>query len=777
MIKEIMKERTHKISAFPAGAKLLAGFAALLFLLLPSLTGCTKEESGPGAGNDHKTTITLRLADTEDVSTRSVASANERLISDAYILIFRGGSYFAGEKVDIAADLAGNGGQAPVVTSTLRMAAGDRVAVLCNTGVATLPAFVVGSDTEAAINTHFPSATWNLNQAGAASGQGMPMSGVIEHWNPAVTQVCSLRRSAAKIQVAVSLASTPGDVTGAFTGPDAISAITWGVFNKAVEGNILAPASGLSIPSPVTFINNTGLPQRVVGAVGATPQSLTYYMPEYNNSVRAREAAVAHNVFNADRTCVILSANSGFYRLDLYDQLAAAFIDIHRNFHYTVNITQVTSAGYTTLAEALANPSSNIRYHLTVTDENSNIVASNGQYAIGLSADTVNVFGGARTYDIAMARKIGAPGTVTTNSITVSPGLTLVSPAALTDDMQTIQVSMGAADVTGTVTLRLGNITKTIQVVKRQFQYRQVSIHVVANLYGYGYNISIPGAGSNKVFTSPNNFGINGIFNCEPPVFLYPNVNSDGLLTPNLQAAIDANVDIILLSQDVYINEAKAALLADYVRAGGVLICFWEANGFFDASLQNGSATFLMRAIFNNNAITSKPINYAGNGYNGGPGAIYRLSDINDQILNGPFGDVRGLNWGEDASWARAIGNLPADQVDVYSTGINQATTAQEPNASTYATGFKHKTLNLLFFGDGGFTSAAFSGAYPNLNGFPGGTATINPFYWNTTTFMPIAKPGYGANGANLPVYNSVIFCNVMAWAIERANTNGINTP
>ncbi len=77
-----------------------------------------------------------------------------------------------------------------------------------------------------------------------------------------------------------------------------------------------------------------------------------------------------------------------------------------------------------------------------------------------------------------------------------------------------------------------------------------------------------------------------------------------------------------------------------------------------------------------------------------------------------------------------------------------------------------------MFVGDGGFISYAAgstdTGAYP--------------FGLNTSTGLPVPRFRYGeggtptANGSYV-VYNSTFFANSMAWAIQQAEFNGINTP
>lgn len=294
-------------------------------------------------------------------------------------------------------------------------------------------------------------------------------------------------------------------------------------------------------------------------------------------------------------------------------------------------------------------------------------------------------------------------------------------------------------------------------------------IFVLGNNTTYGYDISITGTGSNKVFTSTNNFGTleTSYVKTESATFLYPASNITGAMSASdinrLNTAINTDkVDIIVVTQDVYLTAPVANTLANFLLKGGVLLCFYEGNGYTGApNLVGGSTTSLMSAIFGNPEIDSRQINAL-------PGAVYKLSTTNDVILNGPFGDVRGQQWGEDASWARGVSNLPLGDIDVYSTGYDMTVTSQPANSLNVVSAFKHKTLNLVYFGDGGFVSSA--------GGNPTAGATLCPFYWNTSTMFPTAKTGYGKNTSNQTVYNSIIFCNVMAWALQQAEFNGINT-
>lgn len=137
--------------------------------------------------------------------------------------------------------------------------------------------------------------------------------------------------------------------------------------------------------------------------------------------------------------------------------------------------------------------------------------------------------------------------------------------------------------------------------------------------------------------------------------------------------------------------------------------------------------------------------------------------------MNGPFGDLRDKQWGEDASLAVAIGpaslfeNDPNVTIYSYGQSLQQA---QNNVVKTMVGAFKYETdkdasepISLVYFGDGGFVSSGLNATLHK----PGG---LCPFWWDTSTFFPVSKPNYGS-GAD--VYNSQAFCNILAWAVNRS--------
>ncbi|MDN3695286.1 hypothetical protein QWZ06_25135 [Chryseobacterium tructae] len=86
-------------------------------------------------------------------------------------------------------------------------------------------------------------------------------------------------------------------------------------------------------------------------------------------------------------------------------------------------------------------------------------------------------------------------------------------------------------------------------------------------------------------------------------------------------------VDIIVIGYAWGMNAAEAQVLKNYLAKGGVIVAYSESNG----GMQN-----LFRNVFDGSVNTGS-VNSAG--------AIYKLPLTNDEILNGPFGDIRGLQW------------------------------------------------------------------------------------------------------------------------------------
>lgn len=197
-----------------------------------------------------------------------------------------------------------------------------------------------------------------------------------------------------------------------------------------------------------------------------------------------------------------------------------------------------------------------------------------------------------------------------------------------------------------------------------------------------------------------------------------------------------------------------AQIFLDYLSKGGVVLMFCESNDIDQV---------IMRVIFGDMTINSGTAGPSNSRY------LYPfLTD--DPILNGPFGNITGKFWGEDAS---ATIGLPSSL-------------ANNPNITVYTTSpttkmitsFRHNKLSLVWVGDGGFNS------HPDgINAANSNDTNAYPF-WIDANNYPIEKPSYGQsntvntiNGFPGPVQNSIFTANAFAWAIQMAQTKGINNP
>ena len=567
-------------------------FIYLVLAVAVVLSGCKKDDLSLGDvyPNDG-TMISLKMGDQEVIETRSGASAQERTIADAYVLVFKsdvaGGTYLRGEQITVnSTTVTGNGTQTPVIKPSVTIGNTDQVVVLLNTGCTftTIP-LTVGTSTIPNINTAFPSTGWNINQSGDTdSGKGMPMYGKMV-WGTDLT--CQMTRAVAKIQVRLS------DGTNQITSINSdfnTTNVTYALHNVVesegaiTKGNIVAPASGVSVPSGVSFVD-TPSAQKLLGAT-TTKEKLTYYMPEYGSSTLAKTNIVNKNEWHTDRPCIIVKDGLGkFYRLDLFKIGADSkneFIDIVRNTHIIVSITKVKSAGYDSESEALKYPGSNLEYNITVDDGSSYDIVSNNAYYLGVSnseyiayvptgevtglkAVTLN-FDGGKDYS----------GALPTPSVSVSANLTLTSsanPASGSD----VVVTMAGGFTTGTITIKLGNLTKVISVTRKD----SISGGVNSDFSSAEYTVAEFADGTKpdwlSLGTSSSSFSDDAKINSTTGVYL-----SFGVVYPDMNVNRNSDIFLARANNDTHKGRVRAHIL----QKGSTTTFKWAIT-----STDNDSAT------------------------------------------------------------------------------------------------------------------------------------------------------------------------------------------
>ncbi|MCY4778595.1 hypothetical protein ORI89_02955 [Sphingobacterium sp. UT-1RO-CII-1] len=215
--------------------------------------------------------------------------------------------------------------------------------------------------------------------------------------------------------------------------------------------------------------------------------------------------------------------------------------------------------------------------------------------------------------------------------------------------------------------------------------------------------------------------------------------------------------DIIIAGMFSGFTQADYDILELYVRRGGVVFLMIE-----NANL--GRPEVFFQRIFNSQAVTMKLYDISG--------SIYKLNNVDSDVLGWPFDDTRGKYWGQDGSSTFYIENIPAgekENIFIYSeSSVNRNN--QQPGSVSM---FRHKTFNLFYVGDTGFLSNEKQwGQYTSY--------TIEPYATNEQNF-PVPHTAYGrAAQSNSPeagtpdrgwhVHNSAIFGNVFAYLIAQAH-------
>ncbi|PNW15479.1 hypothetical protein C1637_03395 [Chryseobacterium lactis] len=267
----------------------------------------------------------------------------------------------------------------------------------------------------------------------------------------------------------------------------------------------------------------------------------------------------------------------------------------------------------------------------------------------------------------------------------------------------------------------------------------------------YGYSAYT--GPSRSLMDSPSNFGTTA-----SSIVKYEGFNHISLgnspSSAAVQTALNNKPDIVIIGYNYTPDATEAGYIANYLNKKGVVIALTDNT----VAAQN-----LFLGIFSDPTISTS--------YGAGAGSVYALANTDDPILNGPFGDVRGKNWGEDASTTVNVSGLTSGFIPYsYAQPINNTTTR------TGISGLRNNSLNFVWFGDGGFLSNE------NANGSQFNSNTIEPFVApGSGGYFPVQKSAYGYAGngfsaGSMQVQNSILFANMIAWAIQKSEFNGINT-
>ncbi|HBV16991.1 hypothetical protein [Chryseobacterium carnipullorum] len=393
-----------------------------------------------------------------------------------------------------------------------------------------------------------------------------------------------------------------------------------------------------------------------------------------------------------------------------------------------VSITILSPAGTYTMSCGSAVPNGVYKVGTALNSSNTITlpvnVSSLGSYTMTTNTVDGISFSGSGTFTATGNQNVTLNGTGT-------PSSTAVKTLTITSDSQ-------------------GGVSTTCNVSIIVVIPRKTVLHIgLETAYGYS---AFTGP-SRSLMDSPANFGTTASSIVKYEGFTHTSLGSSPS-SAALQTALNNKPDIVIIGYNYTPNATDAGYIASYLNKKGIVIALTD---------DTGTAQNLFRGIFSDPTISAS--------YGGGAGSVYALANTDDPILNGPFGDVRGKNWGEDASTTVGMSGLTSGFIPYsYAQPINSTT------ARTGLSGLRSSNLNFIWFGDGGFLSNE------NANGSPYPSNTIEPFVAPSSGgFFPVQKAAYGYAGngfaiGGMQVQNSILFANMIAWAVKQAEFSGINT-
>jgi hypothetical protein len=247
------------------------------------------------------------------------------------------------------------------------------------------------------------------------------------------------------------------------------------VLNSATVIN--APRRGKIYCDGTTLLDNSGTNELtqysadIATAAGTAPYSTTAN-PIYIYESRKEEqtALILKGTYN--------TTTVGYYKVFITDATGAP-IDIERNKAYLVNVTDA-GPGYSSLSEAEEAPASNIRTTIQVTDQNPYDMVSNGQYYLGVSNSELVIYDYAAratnytaftiTTDATSGIGLATPTITSTNTgFTLQPASQTMTLGAsgITTKQMIIQWPAISANTTGTITVKVGNLTRTVTITRK----------------------------------------------------------------------------------------------------------------------------------------------------------------------------------------------------------------------------------------------------------------------------------------------------------------------
>ncbi|EKO3926111.1 invasin, partial [Vibrio metschnikovii] len=257
---------------------------------------------------------------------------------------------------------------------------------------------------------------------------------------------------------------------------------------------------------------------------------------------------------------------------------------------------------------------------------------------------------------------------------------------------------------------------------------------------------------SNAIFRSSQNFGNDGAVVKLRADFVFEDIRISDL---NLRRALtrDYPPSVIQLNWNFSTSATTANLLRDYLYDGGVVMHFTE-----DLT----ESRRVLQTIFGERVRVERISD------NGG-GGVFQFEDIDDPILNGPFGDIRNGYWGQDYFGNSYVYNLPENSYVSLSNGYDWSRMKSPTNDNRYkeqSTALRHKRLKFVWVGDNGFTAFRSNDPVQSINNkllFPFVVRNYTQKFDDPAADWHPATKAFGIQN-QYQVSNSIMYANAISW-------------
>ena len=340
------------------------------------------------------------------------------------------------------------------------------------------------------------------------------------------------------------------------------------------------------------------------------------------------------------------------------------------------------------------------------------------------------------TIEVKVTADASLEGYAYETSTPVQNGYSFSASGTLISGEQTITLKGSGTPIkNGTDTFVLKN-NSTVEGI----QYCEAKVNVAARPVriltitstSVSYNIGNSSNYGNMALNNPNYFSLNSSALYNVSGFVFSSLTSNGKVETTIASF---NPDIIFTQYPFVPTTNEISILTDFVNNGGIFI-YCTDNG-------NSVTVPMIKSIFDNNTTITATSNENND--------VATIENSGTVITNGPFKDLSGLGMARDAgsNFGLVISSLPANEYTVIASSSSES-----------ARMIAHKTKGFVFIGDGGpfGTTGANTSAYNN------------PAKFQTVDGNTVAIENTNSTPAS---YNSYLFLNTIAWAIDYIKKSG----